>query len=609
MRKSADTNLLKLLYVPISVAIITLIVIGISLGTMPVVKPDNTPQPTEEPVDIKVVITGSHEPGYYPEGFDFSLECSDENAKIYYTITSPSRRSTSPDEKVAPTGEVYLYAGGKLPHPSKVDEEGVRQSILYTKPIAIPSQSESAIESSRMTVIIAAAFDGDVRVSDYYYYTFTIDGKGQEPNYQDKFGSYLVSIIIDEEDLYDYERGIMIQGKAFQDERTRNPRREIDGWFPRNYNQRGREWERPCRIQIFDREGKLIIDQNVGVRIAGGMSRHNSIKSLRIISRSVYDEQHDSFAYEFFDAAYDVHGNKIKEFERIILRNSANDFGQTMFKDAFLHKLGGMAGVDFQDSAPCVVYINGKYYSLMNMRESIDADYIEAHYKIPKDHVTMVSIASGTGFTFSYKLTDGPEEGLDEFRKDMRKLISTDFSKRDISEIEAIIDVDNFIKYMAYQMYIANNDWPHNNVLAWKYTGPTNNSVYGMDGKWRFILKDLDIQAAFTSPHHNSYEAVLNSGMSFNEPAIGQVFRSCVRNKEFVSRFKEYMRKLCTEILTKEAVNNLLDKFMYERMKDMQQFWGYYGGEMRSWESLINTYRDFVEPRNRFMLQHLNSYF
>lgn len=200
------------------------------------------------------------------------------------------------------------------------------------------------------------------------------------------------------------------------------------------------------------------------------MSRHNSIKSLRIISRSVYDEQHDSFAYEFFDAAYDVHGNKIKEFERIILRNSANDFGQTMFKDAFLHKLGGMAGVDFQDSAPCVVYINGKYYSLMNMRESIDADYIEAHYKIPKDHVTMVSIASGTSFTFSYKLTDGPEEGLDEFRKDMRKLISTDFSKRDISEIEAIIDVDNFIKYMAYQMYIANNDWPHNNVLAWKYT-------------------------------------------------------------------------------------------------------------------------------------------
>ena len=97
--------------------------------------------------------------------------------------------------------------------------------------------------------------------------------------------------------------------------------------------------------------------------------------------------------------------------------------------------------------------------------------------------------------------------------------------------------------------------------------------------------------------------------MSFNEPAIGQVFRSCVRNKEFASRFKEYMRKLCTEILTKEAVNNLLDKFMYERMKDMQQFWGYYGGEMRSWESLINTYRDFVEPRNRLMPQHLNSYF
>ena len=608
MKNYADTRLLKLLYIPISVASIALIVIVISVSTMNADKIEAV-QPTEEPIKETTILTGSHSPGYYPGGFDFALESNNENAKIYYTLTSPSRRTAPPDEKVATSGEVYLYSGGKLPHPASVNEKGVRQNYEYTEPIRIPEETESSIETTRVSVIVAAAFEGETRVSKYYYYTFIVDGKGNEPNYQDKFGNYFVSITIDEDDLYDHERGILIQGKKFLDERRSNPRREIDGWFPRNYNQRGRDWERQCHIQIFDRDGNLIIDQGAGIRIAGGMSRHNSTKSLRVIARKEYDEEHTSITYDFFDRAYDVYGNKIKEFDRVILRNSANDFGQLMFKDDFLHKLGGLAGLDFQEGTPCVVYINGKYYSLMNIRESLDNDYIESHYKIPKEHVTMVSIASGTGFTFSYKLTSGPETGLDEFKRDMRKLISTNYAKRDISEIEEIIDVDNFIKYIAYQMYIANNDWPHNNVLAWKYTGVPNSSVQGMDGKWRFLLKDLDIGAAFTSVHHNSYESVLHSGMSFNEPAIGQVFNSCVKNKEFARRFKEYMRELCTELITKDVVSNLLDEIREERLQDMQQFWRYYGGNRRDWDNMISSYKNFVEPRSKFMLDHLNRYF
>ena len=90
----------------------------------------------------------------------------------------------------------------------------------------------------------------------------------------------------------------------------------------------------------------------------------------------------------------------------------------------------------------------------------------------------------------------------------MRKLINTNYANKDISEMEEIIDVDNFIKYMAFQIYIVNPDWPHNNVMAWKYTGPVNESVYGMDGKWRFVLRDLDF--GLRDPSRNMFETVMS---------------------------------------------------------------------------------------------------
>lgn len=604
MNRSAGNYIKLFIVVVLAVAVIFLVktVSGSFKGTL-------QPEPTEEITDDGVIrIVGSHQPGYYPAEFDFSLTCNDENVKIYYTVTSPSNRNTSPNEKVAQTGEVYMFSGGKHPQPDKVYEQGVRQTFEYTDSIRIQSYVIPTTETVRVTTIIAAAFIDNERVSDYYYYTFFVDRKGTKPNYSDKFGSYVASIIIDEENLYGYEEGIFIKGKAYEDELKNNPRRQVDNWFPRNYNQRGSEWEREARLQMFDRNGQLVIDQDVGLRISGGMSRHDPIKSFRIVARSVYDEKNDKIRYRFFENAKDVYGNPVEVFDKLVLRNGTIDGTGLLFRDVFMHKLGGIAGVDYQEGAVCTVYINGKYYFMMNLRESLDNDYIEAHYKIPKELVTMVSIASGTGYSFNYKQTSGPEEGLKEFKSDMKKMIATNYAQKDISEIEAIFDVDNFIKYMAFQMYIANIDWPHNNVLAWKYCGVPNESVYGMDGKWRFILKDLDVYSTYTSSSHNSYASVLSSAMHDGDPSIGQVFKSCIKNAEFRTRFKDYMNKLCTEYLTRENVNALVDELRMEREIDIDTFYLYYGGNKQSWTGLVNSLKSFTVKRTKWMLDNLDKY-
>ena len=46
------------------------------------------------------------------------------------------------------------------------------------------------------------------------------------------------------------------------------------------------------------------------------------------------------------------------------------------------------------------------------------------------------------------------------------------------------LDIDNYIKYNVVEMFAVNEDWPGNNMKAWR--------EYGSEGKWRYILYDLD---------------------------------------------------------------------------------------------------------------------
>lgn len=333
--------------------------------------------------------------------------------------------------------------------------------------------------------------------------TFTyIIGTGIK-DFAEHYGAMVIAITTDEDNLYDYSKGIMISGETYDLTRKNFPNREFDWWYPKNFNQRGIEWEREAHVDFFENDGALVLSSECGIRVSGGTSRNAAIKSFKLIARSEYGN--GTFDYEFFKDLTDHYGNKVYKFNKLVLRNSVNDDGGSMIRDEILHNLGGYADVDYQAGRPCVVFLNGKYYSLMTLKQSLDSDNLETRYNIPEDKIAMIVVQSDF-FQFRYKQEAGPSEYFDEYIKDMKYLINTDFSRKDILEIEKVIDVDNFIKYMAYQIYIVNPDWPHNNVLAWKYYGITNNSVYGMDGKWRFVLKDLDF--GLRDPSRDMFETI-----------------------------------------------------------------------------------------------------
>jgi len=130
-------------------------------------------------------------------------------------------------------------------------------------------------------------------------------------------------------------------GKIGDDWRAANPGGgDFDGGKPANYNQRGRQWERPAYIEFFDKDVNEAYNHSVGIRIHGGWSRANPRKSIRIYSRSRYGTG-DRLEYPFFED-HRARGNQdhlIMNYKRILLRNSGNDFDHTLYRDALMTEL------------------------------------------------------------------------------------------------------------------------------------------------------------------------------------------------------------------------------------------------------------------------------
>src|SRR5699024_11829464 len=106
-----------------------------------------------------------------------------------------------------------------------------------------------------------------------------------------------------------------------------------------NATNRGSDWERPVHLDFFEADGNLALEQELGVRIHGGFTRSFNQKSLRLYAKSEYDSN-EYMSYDFFNGLGRMNGKgSVKEFKRLILRNSGNDWNQTMFNDALMQSL------------------------------------------------------------------------------------------------------------------------------------------------------------------------------------------------------------------------------------------------------------------------------
>lgn len=299
----------------------------------------------------------------------------------------------------------------------------------------------------------------------------------------------VISITTPPEGLFDETSGIYMLGDVFRDYRATHPGATLTGHTPANYTQRGKAWERPASFEFFETNGELEFREGVGLDIQGQSSRSFRQKSFGLKPKGE-GKPSSTFDYPFFPGLERRGlGGERRSFRGLRLRNSGNDWDYTMFRDALCHRLVAPLGLDVMTPRPVVVFLNGEFWGLYQLREQGDVESIVEHYGLAKESLTLAE--GNTSFK------EGSPDGMASYRA-LRQLVQRggleDPSK--YAQVSALMDVDQFLRYQIAQIYLGNADWPHNNIRYWRSTLPqvdAENHPIGHDGRWRWMVFDTDL--------------------------------------------------------------------------------------------------------------------
>ncbi|MDA7804036.1 CotH kinase family protein, partial [Crocinitomix sp.] len=355
----------------------------------------------------------------------------------------------------------------------------------------------------------------------------------------------IVHLTIDESDLFDWNKGIMISGSAS----TSNNLFYQDWWYrPSNFALRGSASARDVYFQYFN-EGGLVYESAGNVKISGNATRYFPQKSLKI--RAV-DEKGRKTKFEF--PFWGKSGNK--KYESIVLRQSGNDNTSTLFADLLMHELAAESKVIILNGFPVSLFINGNYWGIYNVRERIDEYMLSKRVDADSKDITILKCEKSANI---YRLVAGEEKEKQEFEN----LIQLINEEGRVSEIEYLmiserISLKSFIDYIFFETYFANQDWLLNNTTWFKAKG----------GQWKWILNDLDFSLAY--PGEWNVNSNLFTRLLTKNSIMGKLFTALIAVDAFKEKFLKRSKKHLEEIFN-EA--NLTEKFYQLKSKyegDMQ---------------------------------------
>ena len=301
-----------------------------------------------------------------------------------------------------------------------------------------------------------------------------------------------------------------------------------------NYNMKGKESERPASIEYFPvDEEKEGFNANVGIRVVGAISRTFIQKSLRIFFRKKYGQKNIKYEVITGNKRSDGKGN-VNKYKSFTIRNGGNDYEYAKIRDLVLQDLITNRGLETQQGEIVFLFLEGEYWGVYTLVENYDEHYFANNYDIDDENVVIVK---------NSKMEAGDETDYQLFDRNISYVRSEDMSNPSKYEQACqYLDVENFIWYAAFNIYIGNRDsvFKANNWAMWHVRDPVEN-VYRADGKWRGLSYDNDLSAGLFGDE-NDYNNILLTE-AFDETTtmykcIGsRLLNSLLKNSTFKNMF------------------------------------------------------------------------
>lgn len=376
----------------------------------------------------------------------------------------------------------------------------------------------------------------------------------------------IISIVTDSLYLYDEKIGILLGG------------------LPLGVGNCYQNWRRPINIEMFlPEERNAIFNQLAETAVGGVGSRIYSQKSLKLYANKRFGEKN------FKGQLWPQDKPWIDKVKSMKIRNGGNRCLDTRFEDALGQRIFGrwVDTLEFQAYQPVIAYINGQYKGIYELRERSDEDFLKANYGIDDD----VDVCE-------HFVCDEPSYAP------MMAAIQNPHST--FSDFCSLMEMDEFINYLCCEFYVANEDFPHNNVYMWK--------LRETGAKWHFLLKDLDyFSPSSLGTNYMHWLMVEGSeGQWVLSPDQHALIKRLFGLPEFRERFLDKMGTMLGDFLHPDVTVPMIEQMRDEIAGEIEATFATFSEDVKyaDFEGTIsNRLIPYCQSRPLYAYRQLSSYF
>jgi hypothetical protein len=527
------------------------------------------------------------ETGRIPVDFSYGrITDAGESWSVFHEPTPEMNNNTDPFPGFIDVVDVSMpggtYDGDITVSLSASAGAEIRYTTDCSEPTAASTLYSGSLTISDTTVLRAQAYQNGILSSLIETRTYIIGNNTTMA---------VISISTDNENLYGGTLGIYTKGTV-----------------PGHDNYR-RDSERVCNVEFFDSDGTLGFNQITGFKLSGRSTRTQPRKSLALMARGRYGN--DRFSYPVFT------DQDIDEYKSLVLRNAGNDIQGSLIRDSLTHDIVKHLDIDTIRSRPVVIYLNGNYWGIYNLREKQNESYLASHHNVDPDDLNIVELYRGEEFKGAPSSPVVIEGGPENYRALTNYFYDNDISIPENYEyVKTLIDINSYLDHHIAQAYYVNIDWMGNNYKAWRPNAA--------GGKWRYLFFDLD----FAFEGRNNYFGDGNNDADYNMidfltnpdgpkssyPEYSNLIsRGLLDNEEFRTAFINRSADFLNTIFLPEMVAQRVDEFqaMYEpEIPNHMVKWNFLYRSMRLnslsyWHGHLDQIRTFADIRPGYMRQHI----
>lgn len=345
-------------------------------------------------------------------------------------------------------------------------------------------------------------------------------------------------------------------------------------------------------FELFEQDGTFIDEGQGDFNKHGNDSWSYDQRGFDYITRDEFGYAADLQHQIFPDSPRD-------KFQRVILKPAASDNysfeNGAHIRDAFVHTLSIRADMNLDERTwrPCVVYLNGEYWGVYEIREKADDhDYTDYYFSQDKFNLRYLKTWGATWEEYGAPNAQPDWNAVRNFINTNNMALPANFNN-----IDTLLSWRSLCDYFVFNSYVVNQDWLNWNTAWWRGLDPTGNHR-----RWRYTLWDMDA----TFGHYINYTGIPDPTANAdpcnveNLPNPGgqghtDILEKLIAENPIVEQY--YITRYIDLVNTHFSCDymlQLLDSMVLEITPEMTGQVNKWGGTFAGWQSRVTQLRNFI---------------